>query len=1021
MFDLVKQQVSLLQELEKDLGVTFRSVGEKNWRIDGDKDVESCPFCGHHDCFRAKHEEGDYSSSFYKCFSCGERGDIVTWRSKRKGIKPGEATRELAREAGIRLPNNYNPIQQIFNLAADYYHNCLTETCNKPYPVLNGLSPIRYQTEIRNHKRETLDKFKIGYSDGGLVEYLDGIGIDRELVIKSGLISSKTGKDFLPGNCFIYPHFVKGQVSHFTFKDPLKRLAYQLPKKFSLNGYLFYGQDNFSKDEPIFLVEGENDFLSVAEAPNSPLPMAMIGQISSEQIDWLKTYGKDKRIITVFDPDTAGDGYRQKLEANRKYFKGLVHVLPPDEKDIDKHLSEGAEFIKIITENMVKVELETKKPTKSDTMWEELTKNTTASAVVSFDSEITRPDEEPANQQAAETRAASSATPVLSEGMHLTGPEASTGVAETQHRIPTTFGTAEVEEEGAVAPHEDSNVIQRKGCYYKVTKDKDGDWKYTRLSDFTLELTNVYEDDLQEKHREVVLIRMDGYRTKPFMIDSETKVTARMFKILIAKFADCEWLGKENELDAMWRLVYNKAEDVVIRVTSQVGKYEEQNCWIFKNLLITGSGVAIEPDANGVFWPNGRTRGIKPASISSAEDGRDIPALSVGMTREETEVMLGDALMGFAQVLKDPGPALMALGWIHSNVYSNEIFKYNGGMGSLMFWGTAGKGKSTLAKWLQRFYGLGEKMASTSVQQLRTGIGFMRKAEYYASLPMFLDELRADELSNSYLGMIRSWYDREGRTIADKNDTKKVLNQKIRATLMIGGEDLPEDPATKERCIMIRVPPSDYTEERLRKNYDVMENISPNFSNITYFWILDACNEDISKVMAEIRKLDGKLVDAGCSNRISKVWAGAAYFALKMAEKYFPEYDFIDYLVKSSTLENSRQKADNTLARFFEVVEIIHAEENSPVNDNHISVDGREPNLINIWYPAVFKEVNDRIKDSRQRFSKHAILRAIREEPYFVSEDRRVCMGMLQQRRCVLTLDLSKAPEPIRNLAMFDK
>jgi 5S rRNA maturation endonuclease (ribonuclease M5) len=1017
MFDLVKQQVSLLTELEKDLGVTFRPVGEKNWKIDGGKDVESCPFCTHHDCFSVKHEEDHFESSFYKCFSCGEKGDVISWRARQKNIGPGEAAKELAREYGVRIPNNYNPIQQIFNLAADYYHNCLVETCDKAYPVLNGLTPIRYQTEVRKHKRETLDKFNVGYSDGNLVEYLDGLGLDKDIIEKSGLIG-KTGKDFLPSNCFIYPHYVKGQVSHFTFKDPLKRTQYQLPKKFSLNGHQFYGQDEFSKNSLILLVEGENDRISIAESENAPAAVAMIGQISADQLEFLKTACKGKMVITVFDPDDAGDGYRKKVEGLRRYFKGLTHVLPPGGKDIDEHLTSGVPLLDLLKANKVEVSMFDKNSSAgiADALWKDINGAPEVETGVDTDIESAVKSSTEAAEKGEGSPEAEVENLILGNGAHITGP--SPVVVEPQHRIPTNF--IEPDDELEELHDEDLHVTQERGCYFKTTLSKDGVPKKTRISDFTIQLVNVYEDDTDDRQREIILIRSsDGFKSKPFLVNSETKVTSKLFKIVVAQYADCEWMGREPELDAVWRIVYNKYPACTIYTPSIVGRHEKQNCWIFRNILITGSGVPFEPDENGVFWPNGKTRGIKPIGVSREDELDSIPALSLGMSREETKKMLGRVIEGLTLVLKEPGAALMALGWIYSNVYSNEIFRSNGGMGSLMFWGVAGKGKSTIAKWLQSFYGLREKMASTSVQQLRNAIGFMRKAVYYASLPMFLDELRADDMSGQYLGTIRSWYDREGRVTADLTDRKKIHNQKINATLMIGGEDLPEDPATKERCIMIRVPQSDSRREEYRGNYDVMEEMSPRFSNITYFWIIDSCHVDKKEVMKEIRALDSRLVLSGCSNRISKVWAGAAYFALKLSKEYLPEYDFMEYLIRTSVEEQAQQKNDNTLARFWEHVSVIRGDDTGQLTDEHICRDSRDPTKVNLWYPAVFKAVNDSIRDPRQKFSKHALIRSIKEEPYFIEEDRRVLMGLSQTRRSVMTLDLMKSPDHLKSAVGF--
>lgn len=1011
MFDLVKQKVSLILEIEKSLGVTLKPSGERNWKIDGGREVEQCPQCEHRDCFSVYQEGDDLSSARYKCFSCTLKGDVISWRAWQGKVTQAEAARQLAHEAGIPLPSNYNPVQEVFTLAAEYYHTCLIETCVKPIAGLLGKTPLQYQEEIRGHKKETLERFKIGFSDGGLAAYLEGLGLDKEAIAKSGLVN-RFGKDFFMSNTFIYPHYHKNKVSHFTFKDPLKRSHYQLNKSHTLNECEFYGQDEFAKNDLIFLVEGENDYLSIREWVNPDptakkvelVAVAMIGSISADQIKWMKQNCRKNRVITLFDPDHAGDKYRRTLEGLRKHFTGLIHVLPPDGKDIDENLRAGKNFMEIVRDCKVEVSaIDENSPAGIvDAVWKDLSGE---------------PEKEPRQEDvafAADPLGNFPAEPVLSEGMYITGPTPE--VVEPQHRIPAKFDSDDDEDSSSVVEAEDINVIQRKGCYLKIVRNKDGVDKEVRLSNFTIQLINVFEGDTDDRTREIILIRMDGLKSKPFLVDSETKVTSKLFKVAVARYADCEWMGREPELDAVWRLVYNKFPDVTIYVPSHVGRHDKLNCWIFRNILITGSGIPFAPDENGVFWPGVKSRGVKPIGVSKDDGPESIPALSMGLTRDETKVMLGKVLQGLTLVLKEPGAALMAMGWIYSNVYSNEIFKSNGGMGSLMFWGIAGKGKSTVARWLQSFYGLSGKMASTSVQQLKSSVGFMRKAEYYSSLPMFLDELRADDQSGMYLGMIRSWYDREGRTTADYTDRKKINNQKINATLMIGGEDLPEDPATKERCIMIRVPPSDSKREEYRANYDTMESLCDKFSNITYFWILDSCRLDKSELIKEMRKLDTELVLNGCSNRISKVWSGAAYFAQLLCKEYYPDYDFMNYLIVTSKEEQIQQKNDNTLARFWQAASVACVGKDDILNDEHIGIDSRDPDKINIWYPAVFKAVNDTMRDSKDKFSKHAVLRSIREEKYFLEEDRRVSMGLNQTRRSVLTLRLKDCPNDLKSI-----
>lgn len=1012
MFDIVKQQVSLLEVLEKDLGVTFRQMGDKNWVIDGAKDVEACPFCSHHDCFRVHFEEGNNSSSFYKCFSCGEYGDVVTWTAKRFNLSAGKAARQLATERGISVGKDHNPVQEVFNLAAIYYHQCLISTCNKPYPILNGLTPLRYQLEVRKHKKESIEKFMIGFSDGGLIAYLDSLGIDPEIIQQSGLVNKK-GSDFLPSNCFIYPNFVKGKVSHFTFKDPLKRIQYQLPKKFTLNGCQFYGQETFDEADPLFLVEGENDRISVMEAGATSC-LATIGQLSGEQMDWLREKCKTRRIVTLFDPDSAGDAYREKIESLRKHFAGLAHVRPPEDKDIDDHLTSGADFKELVKGNLVQVTVKSKEREKdkpaSILPWEEI-------SATSLTPEEALKTALEADGKSGEGQSTSTTEEVLKDdSMTVVGPS----MPPEKYVPPSELATTDEDDEdtyGKVVALENCSVIQLKNCYYKVVY-KDGEEERIRISDFTLELLNVYEDESKERYREVIVRRQDGKKSEPFLIDSESKVTTKLFKVLIAKAADCEWLGSQSDLDGMWRLVYNQFPDITIKVTRQVGRNQKHNCWVFKNMLITESGAVVEPDENDIFWMTRNKSGLKVEDLNG-EETTALPVMKHELSREDTEKLLAEYLRRMSLRLKSIGSALISVGWIHSNIYSDEIFKAQGGMGLLMFWGLAGRGKSTVVRWLQSFFGMTNKMATMSVQQLGTAVGFKRKGEYYSSMPIFLDELRADELSSNYLGMIRSWYDREGRTLA-KREGFGIKDQKIRSTLIIAGEDLPADPATRERCIMIRIPSIATEAPEMVDNFNIMEErLSPMMSNMMYYWILDSCKVDKKSVLAGIRELDEQLIAAGCSNRISKVWSSAAYFAKQLADKFFPEYDFMDYLVKSCTEEQKQQKNDNTLSSFMEMMEIVHGRgdvQNPAIGSHNVRAEG---DLVHIWFPSVFKEVTDANRE-RGKWSKNAILRAIREEPYYVSDDKKVTMGISGVRRTVLTLDLTKAPIYIKNIVSYE-
>lgn len=345
MFKTIKQHVDILDVVKKDLDQDLRSAGESTY----EPEDKVCPFCQHRECFKIKATDED---TFFNCFSCGEKGDVVSYVSKRRGISLRDAALLLAKEYNVTLPSAYSPVQDIFNLAAFYYRKCLSEDTNS-YPELNKLTPEEYQLRVRRHTKESLAKFNVGWSDGGLVAYLLGVGFEKELIESSGLMGKKGG-DFLPAKCFIYPHYIDGKVSHFTFKDPLKQKAYQLRNSHKLNDHSFYNSDSLKNTASVIIVEGENDVISLDECGWNGGVIGAIGQISASQLDWIDANLKDKSVVSIFDNDPAGDKYRDKLEKFRHKFKSLIQVKVGNGlKDIDEYLKSGGDLPGLIESGVV--------------------------------------------------------------------------------------------------------------------------------------------------------------------------------------------------------------------------------------------------------------------------------------------------------------------------------------------------------------------------------------------------------------------------------------------------------------------------------------------------------------------------------------------------------------------------------------------------------------------------------------------------------------------------------------------
>jgi 5S rRNA maturation endonuclease (ribonuclease M5) len=944
MFELVKSQINLLELLSKDIGVDFKECGENTYQIDDEKQHGGCPFCGHNDCFKVKHDDDNLGESFYKCFSCDERGSVIDWIANKEKLTVVDAAKKLAKDHGIVLPNDYSPIQELFNVAAGYYHNCFKEICNVPQMKLGKMTPMEYQTKVRQRKPETIDSFTIGWSDGGLIEFLESIGYDPELLLESGLKSKKTGKDFLPSECFIYPHELKNRVSHFTFKDPIKKLAYQLPNKFVLNGVLFYNQDSIKTSDTVIVVEGENDVLSVVEANSGHAVIGTIGQISGSQLDWLRENLGGKNLVTIFDPDEAGDKYRSKLEKIKGAFKSLKQIKPAEEKDIDEHLSAGTTLASIL--ESVPAQVESKKT----------------------------------------------------------------------YQPPSIPGCSSVSEDAESPPEmeiasENNSFFEKQGCYWKV-KYKDGEPIYTKVSNFTLQLRNVYATEDGDRLREIVVIREDGFVSDPVLANSEIKVSLKSFRTLLARAADADFTGTDHDLIAMWELVYSKSTETLVKVTRVVGRHDKTRGWIFRNKFISDAGWEVEPDESGIFWLSNKSQGIRPDPLNKtghSNEMSDIPCLYTESSPAERDELLKGFVQNLAKNLGDTGAALIMLAWMNACAYSNSIFPLNYSFPFLFVWGSNGEGKGTICSWLMDIYDLATT-GRTAISQLKSGVGFGRKAEYYASLPMWIDEIRADKDTQEYSSTFRSYYDRTSRTMGAK-DGFGVKVQEVRSCFMFAGEDHFEDPATKERCITVRVPK--LGREKV-ESYQWIDSQKGLLSSIGYKWILESVNEDHAKLKTEIKALDRSLiVEAKCSARKSKNWAVVGLFAIRLAEKYMPSFDMKKYLFEASSKDSEMQKSETTVAQFFETVESIMSQEGFPkLTTSHII---REDNLLHVWFPHVYRVV-DEAYHGKFAFTKNAVLSQLREEPYFVSDTRKIQMGLSGVRRVVITLDLTKAPDVIKNI-----
>ena len=344
IFDLIKKEVPLEMYL-KEIGAEIKSVGEGSFR------ANPCPCCGHKDCFTFY----DQNQTFH-CFSCGTSGDVIHLeRHLQSHGSNCEAAKKLTEKFAIEASfpkgpaeseqtrstpaadQNSSPIcikrqREVRKFAAEFFHQQL----------LRNPADLSYQMQERGHSLEVLQHFMVGVAGGDLIGQATKMGFSAEELVAVGLVrKNKNGyRPYIPNGHFVYPHWSKGEVLFFSIKDPAGKKKFQILKKFADPDWLCMNQDVLGGDV-IYIVEGENDLLSIVDKDKQPNVLATIGNFNTSRIlDHLGKHSAGKRFYLIFDQDEAGEKYMSKYAAAITNGGGKAYQvkIPPPHKDIDEQL-----------------------------------------------------------------------------------------------------------------------------------------------------------------------------------------------------------------------------------------------------------------------------------------------------------------------------------------------------------------------------------------------------------------------------------------------------------------------------------------------------------------------------------------------------------------------------------------------------------------------------------------------------------------------------------------------------------
>ncbi|NBC04684.1 MAG: DNA primase [Bacteroidetes bacterium] len=264
----------------------------------------------------------------YKCFGCGESGDVFNFVMEMEGVGFPESLRTLAERYGIDIPEDQTEedseetkkregVLHTLKFAGLFYHRQLLES--------SEAEKARSYLDSRGYPVKIWKNFGLGYAPSGsaLLKEAQKEGIEEEYLLEADLIKPSNRNDgFFDSfrDRLMFPIFnPSGKLIAFAGRilNENKKTAKYINSSQTMvynKSEVVYGV-NFSKneirkEEEVILVEGYTDVISMHQKEIKNVVASSGTSLTAGQIKILQRYGK--RIVMIYDADTAGQSAMER-------------------------------------------------------------------------------------------------------------------------------------------------------------------------------------------------------------------------------------------------------------------------------------------------------------------------------------------------------------------------------------------------------------------------------------------------------------------------------------------------------------------------------------------------------------------------------------------------------------------------------------------------------------------------------------------------------------------------------------
>lgn len=295
----------------------------------------------------------DPQTGLWKCFGCGESGDIFGYVMKRESLEFPDAIRYLADRAGIELQEERgarrgprrNRLIEALSAAETYYNTMLLRGRG------DGPAAGRKYLGGRGFGAAVCRSWKLGYAPGGgkLVSTLRGQGFTAEELLAADLAVQRNGRlyDRFYERVMFPIHDRQGQTIAFggrVLDDAKpKYLNTKETPVFHKSKHLFAfdrAKDAMVATGEAIVCEGYTDVIAMHEAGLTQTVAALGTSFSVDHVRAISGFAK-RRIICLFDGDAAGQKAAERaVQFMDKTQLEMVCVVLPDNQDPAEYLAD---------------------------------------------------------------------------------------------------------------------------------------------------------------------------------------------------------------------------------------------------------------------------------------------------------------------------------------------------------------------------------------------------------------------------------------------------------------------------------------------------------------------------------------------------------------------------------------------------------------------------------------------------------------------------------------------------------